>query len=82
MIVTDAVTGPGKPRLAGFDARMLAAIVLTGIAAGVAAMGSVLVLHLIQHLCFGYTENTFLDSVERASARQRVVAHLLRSHRS
>jgi H+/Cl- antiporter ClcA len=53
---------------------MLVATVLTGIAAGVAGMGITLVLHLVQHLSFGYTENTFLIGVERASDQRRVLA--------
>jgi H+/Cl- antiporter ClcA len=53
---------------------MLVATVLTGIAAGIAGMGIVVVLHLVQHLSFGYTENTFLIGVERASDQRRVLA--------
>jgi H+/Cl- antiporter ClcA len=54
--------------------RLLVATVLTGVAAGVAGMGLTLVLHLVQHLSFGYTENTFLLGVEQASNLRRVLA--------
>jgi H+/Cl- antiporter ClcA len=51
-----------------------AAVVLTGLAAGVVGTGLTLVLHLVQHVAFGYTENTFLVGVERASPARRLVA--------
>jgi H+/Cl- antiporter ClcA len=56
------------------NVRMLGATVLTGIAAGVAGMGITSVLHLVQHLSFGYTENTFLRGVDKASSVRRVLA--------
>lgn len=33
-----------------------------------------LLLHLVQHIAYGYTENTFLFGVERASGQRRVLA--------
>jgi H+/Cl- antiporter ClcA len=56
---------------------MVAAIVLTGLAAGVGGALLTLLLHLVQHIAFGYTENTFLIGVERASALRRVLAMTL-----
>src|ERR1700748_3606143 len=53
---------------------MVIATVLTGAAAGVSGMGITLVLHLVQHVSFGYTEKTFLIGVERASDARRVLA--------
>jgi H+/Cl- antiporter ClcA len=53
---------------------MLIATVLTGVAAGLAGMGITFVLHLVQHVSFGYTEKTFLVGVERASDARRVLA--------
>jgi H+/Cl- antiporter ClcA len=50
------------------------ATVLVGVLAGIGAIGITFVLHLIQHLAFGYTENTFLLGVERASYPRRVLA--------
>ncbi|SDJ10762.1 H+/Cl-antiporter ClcA [Frankineae bacterium MT45] len=54
--------------------RPLAVLALTGVGAGIGGVGLTLLLHLIQHLAFGYTENTFLIGVERASGRRRVLA--------
>jgi H+/Cl- antiporter ClcA len=68
LIVTDPAAR------AAFDARLIGATVLTGVAAGVAGMAIVLVLHLVQHISFGYTENTFLYGVEQASSLRRVLA--------
>lgn len=45
-----------------------------GIASGFAGVALTLLLHLVQHLAFGYTENTFLLGVERAPAWRRVAA--------
>ena len=50
------------------------ATVLVGLAAGGVGMLLTLLLHAVQHLAFGYTENTFLRGVERASAARRVLA--------
>ena len=63
MIVTDRLT----PRL-------LAAAAVAGALAGIGGVALTLLLHLIQHLAFGYTEATFLTGVERASDLRRVVA--------
>ena len=58
----------------GAFAAMALATVLTGIAAGVAGTALTLLLHLVQHLAFGYTENTFLVGVEQAGPARRVLA--------
>lgn len=50
------------------------AVVLTGLAAGAVGTALTLFLHLVQHVAFGYTENTFLIGVERASSARRVLA--------
>lgn len=55
-------------------ARYAVATVLTGVAAGVLGAALTLLLHAVQHLAFGYTENTFLVGVEKASPVRRVVA--------
>lgn len=47
---------------------------LTGLAAGIAGTALTLILHLVQHLAFGYTEATFLTGVERATPLRRVLA--------
>lgn len=50
------------------------AAVLTGIAAGLAGVAFTYALHAVQHVAFGYTENTFLVGVEKASHARRVLA--------
>lgn len=59
---------------AGSIARFVVATVLTGVAAGLVGALLTLLLHTVQHLAFGYTENTFLLGVERASYGRRVIA--------
>jgi H+/Cl- antiporter ClcA len=54
--------------------RLLLACVLTGAAAGISGAALTLLLHVVQHVAFGYTEDTFLIGVERASAARRVSA--------
>ncbi len=65
---------PERIAPATFGPRMLAGVLLTGLAAGAGGVALTLLLHGIQHLAFGYTENTFLIGVERASAARRVLA--------
>lgn len=54
--------------------RLALATVLVGAAAGVAGTLLTLLLHLVQHIAFGYTENTFLIGVGHASSTRRVGA--------
>jgi H+/Cl- antiporter ClcA len=63
------VTAPSSSRT-----RLAVATVLTGVAAGVAGAALTEVLHAVQHVAFGYTEDTFLTGVERASSARRVLA--------
>jgi H+/Cl- antiporter ClcA len=49
------------------------AVALTGIGAGVSGAALTLLLHLVQHFAFGYTEDTFLTGVERASGLRRIL---------
>lgn len=53
--------------------RFLFIVVLVGIGAGIGGAALTLLLHLVQHLAFGYTEATFLTGVEEASGPRRVV---------
>ena len=53
--------------------RLVAVTVLVGIGAGVGGALVTLLLHLLQHLAFGYTEESFLTGVEHASSLRRVV---------
>lgn len=49
------------------------AVVATGVGAGGVGIGITLLLHLVQHVAFGYTEDSFLSGVQRASQGRRVL---------
>lgn len=61
---------PGRLRHLGLPL----AAACAGVAAGLAGVLLTLALHGLQHLAFGYTEDTFLVGVEKASYARRVVA--------
>lgn len=48
-------------------------LVITGVAAGLGGVLLTLVLHVVQHLGFGYTEGSYLQGVQEASPLRRVV---------
>lgn len=77
-IEPDPGSGPGSARDAGLESglgpRLIAVAVCTGIAAGAGGILLTLLLHLVQHLAFGYTEASFLTGVERAAPLRRVLA--------
>ncbi|HEX2894003.1 MAG TPA: chloride channel protein [Marmoricola sp.] len=54
--------------------RTALAAVLTGILAGLTGVLLIALLHVVQHLAFGYTEESFLIGVDQASAVRRVLA--------
>ena len=60
----------GRPQML---VRFGVAVALTGLGAGVGGAALTLLLHLVQHFAFGYTENTFLIGVERASGVRRIL---------
>jgi len=62
----------GLTQRSSYSGRLLAVVVLTGVGAGVGGIFLTLLLHLVQHLAYGYTEDTFLTGVERASPARRV----------
>lgn len=65
---------PGGPTsLRELSFRFWLATVITGVAAGVAGALLTLLLHLVQHISFGYIETSFLVGVEQASPVRRVV---------
>ena len=66
-----SATDPSRHGLTG---RLVVAASLTGVAAGAAGVVLTLLLHLVQHAAFGYTEETFLTGVEQAPPSRRVVA--------
>jgi H+/Cl- antiporter ClcA len=45
----------------------------TGVGAGLVGIGLTLLLHAVQHAAFGYTEDTFLYGVTRATPARRVL---------
>jgi len=57
--------------------RFCLATLLVGVAAGLAGVVLTLLLHLVQHTLFGYTEDTFLIGVEHASRARRIWAPAL-----
>ena len=50
---------------------------LTGLAAGLGGAALTLLLHGVQHAAYGYSEQTFLVGVERASGQRRVLVMAL-----
>lgn len=50
------------------------ATILVGVAGGAAGIAVALILHLVQHLAFGYSAGSFLDGVELAPSWRRVIA--------
>ncbi|MCD2194006.1 chloride channel protein [Actinomycetospora endophytica] len=57
--------------------RFWAVVLLTGIGAGLAGGALTLLLYLVQHTAFGYTEATFLIGVERAPWWRRLLVLFL-----
>lgn len=72
--MTPAALGVGTRQRLGGLAAALGAAGAVGIAAGVAGVALTLLLHAVQHLAFGYSEDTFLIGVERAAGWRRVAA--------
>lgn len=64
-----------QPRTSvGEYAQTALAALVVGVAAGLGGAALTLLLHGVQHLAFGYTEDTFLTGVEQAGDARRVVA--------
>jgi H+/Cl- antiporter ClcA len=69
------MTGGDRPSAPAMTWRLVVvAATATGVAAGIGGICLSLLLHLVQHLAFGYTEETFLTGVQRATAARRVLA--------
>ncbi|MGA9857889.1 MAG: chloride channel protein [Solirubrobacteraceae bacterium] len=68
------VTGRGI--VAGYTARFWAIVVMVGVIAGAGAAALVGLLHLVEHVAYGYRSGPFLDGVARAPA-WRIVAALI-----
>jgi CIC family chloride channel protein len=69
------VTGRGI--VAGYTARFWATVVVLGVVSGAAASALVGLLHLVEHLAYGYRHGPFLDGVAAAAGWRHVVALLL-----
>lgn len=54
--------------------RAVAGVIVVGLSVGVAATLVTLLLHLVQHIAYGYAEDTFLIGVERADSLRRLIA--------
>ena len=66
------VTGRGI--VAGYSARFWMIVVLLGAATGVGAIALVALLHLVEHIAYGYRSGPFLDGVAAAAGWRHVVA--------
>ncbi|RSS80077.1 chloride channel protein [Streptomyces sp. WAC06614] len=64
---------PGDDRSTERWFRFGAVAVVVGVGAGVGGALLVLLLHVVQHTAFGYTEGSFLSGVEAASPVRRLV---------
>ena len=66
------VTGRGI--VAGYTARFWTIVAVLGAAAGASASGLVALLHLVQHIAYGYRAGPFLDGVQAAAGWRHIVA--------
>ncbi len=57
----------------GRSPRFWALVLLTGVGAGLGAGGLMLLLHLVQHLAYGYGSGPFQRGVERSTPERRVL---------
>jgi CIC family chloride channel protein len=69
------VTGRGI--VAGYSLRFWMIVVALGVATGIAAAGLVGLLHLVEHLAYGYRKGPFLDGVQAAAGGRHIVALLV-----
>jgi CIC family chloride channel protein len=64
----------GRGIVAGYSARFWCIVVVLGVVTGFGASALVGILHLVEHLAFGYRSGPFLDGVAAAASWRRVVA--------
>ena len=67
---------PGRGIVASYSPRFWAIVVVLGVVTGLAASLLVGILHLVEHLAYGYHRGPFLDGVSAAASWHRVVALL------
>ncbi len=69
------VTGRGI--VAGYTLRFWCIVVILGVITGIGASALVGLLHLVEHIAFGYRRGPFLDGVAAAASWRRVIALLV-----
>jgi CIC family chloride channel protein len=69
------VTGRGI--VASYDARFWAIVVILGVTTGIGAIALVALLHLVEHLAYGYRSGPFLDGVAAAAGWRHIAALVL-----
>ncbi|MGH2890164.1 MAG: chloride channel protein [Solirubrobacteraceae bacterium] len=69
------VTGRGI--VAGYNARFWALVVVLGVVTGAGAIGLIELLHLVEHVAFGYHHGSFLGGVTAAAGWRHVVSLLV-----
>jgi chloride channel protein, CIC family len=68
---------PGQGIIAAYSVRFWALIVGLGVLTGLGASALIALLHLAEHLSYGYHSGPFIDAVRRASGPRHVVVLLL-----
>jgi CIC family chloride channel protein len=68
---------PGRGIVASYSLRFWAIVVVLGVATGVGACALVGLLHLVEHLAYGFRKGPFLDGVAAAAKWRRVAALLV-----
>ena len=64
----------GRGIVASYSWRFWGIVVVLGIVTGIGASALIGLLHLVEHLAFGYRRGPFLDGVAAAAAWRRIVA--------
>jgi CIC family chloride channel protein len=59
--------------VAELTARFWLLVVLTGVAAGLAGVGMLAILHAVEHLAYGYSHGSFPTAVRRAAGSRRII---------
>jgi H+/Cl- antiporter ClcA len=65
---------PGRGIVAGYSLRFWGIVVVLGVVTGAAAAALIGLLHLVEHIAYGYRSGPFLDGVTAAAPWRRVVA--------
>ena len=65
---------PGRGLVAAYTGRFWAVLLVTGIIAGIGASLLVALLHLVEHIAYGYRSGPFLDGVAAAPGWRHIAA--------